>query len=133
MIIQKIQPILNPDNRIRELDIEVEDIVVGGTTVHTFNVPVPIESVSSFNVIYGSGIKMLINKTNGDRGINAFADPQDPDNAMVIECTLEPDETVLFKDWFRNATVQLKFVLNGNTTEYSDIYYLRVLQTIDNI
>lgn len=134
MKVQTLNPILKypPDNRIRYLDIDIEDIVVGGTTIHTFNVPLNIATaVSSLNIIYGSGIGVVVNKSLDDYPDVSYV--LNEDGTSDLKCILTPEDTLLFKDWDREATVQLKFVmLDNGTVEYSDIYYLRVLKTLDN-
>jgi len=130
-MIQHIDPILNPDNRRKPLDINIEDIIVGGTTIHTFEIPLNIiTDVLSLDILYGYGIDVVIDKTLNDYPSVSYTVK---DGVTSLKCVLSPEDTIKFKDWYRDATVQLKFVMfDGGTTDYSDIYYLRVLKTLDN-
>lgn len=139
-MIDNLRPIQGPCNLFRFLDCDFDYITVGGTTEHTFIVPINIEeSVKSLHIYYRYGLNIVVDKTIDD--ITYYVD--EDKHTTAIKCVLSPSDTALFGDWYRDASVQLKFVLVDEDSEdsdefdhkkgsvlYSDIYPLKVLRSL---
>lgn len=136
-MIDSLRPIKGPCNIVKRLDCDFDYITVGGTTEHTFIVPINIEeSVKALDIYYKYGLDVVLDKTLND--ITYYVD--EDKNTTAIKCVLSPSDTSLFKDWYRDATVQLKITLIDEDSDeeddkegsvlYSDIYYLKVLKSL---
>lgn len=127
-MIDILNPILYPpDNRVKYLDDDVDYITVGGTTEHTFIIPLHKENIESLHILYRYGLDVVIDKIIDPESIQT---DEDDESICIVKSILEPEETLLFKDWYRDAEVQLKFGLTGDVVLYSDIYCLKVYNTL---
>lgn len=104
------------------------DIIPGETCIHSFDVPFNVEQdCANVEVIYQLGIDPIIIK--GIYFLNILVEPDKPFSTVV--CTLSPEETKQFGNKYLDTRVQLKFYMNGGNISYSDIYRVRVFDSLD--
>ena len=101
------------------------EIMAGETAIHTFEVPLDVENLESFEVIYQLGIRPVIIKDNYQVEYDAHKD------SSTITCTLYPHETKKFGNTCLNARVQIKFYMEDNTISYSEVYKVYISNSID--
>lgn len=104
------------------------DIMAGETAIHTFEVPLKVDELEGYEVIYKLGLNPIIIKNNYQTEYIVDEDA----NKSIITCTLYPEETKLFgNDTLLDARVQLKFYMLGDVISYSDIYRIKLKDSLD--
>ena len=123
-----------PDNRPKCPEKFHLDIMTGETASHTFDVPFDVTDehfgCSEVEVIYKLGLKVIIRKTSEDLDIVPIEKP----NGFVftaITCHLSADETLYFHNTLLSARVQLRFTMNDNSIQYSEIYPVKVIDSLN--
>ena len=101
------------------------DIMAGETAYHTFEVPLDVDDIEGFEVIYKLGLKPVVIKDNYQVEYKAN------EWGSFITCVLYPHETKLFSNTLLSTTVQIKFYMKDNTVSYSEIYNVKVQDAID--
>ncbi len=104
------------------------EIMAGETAEHTFEVPFNVEEECDLvEVIYKLGLEPVVIK-NSDMHLEIIV----LDNGMsLVTCTLNPNETLLFKTTALSANVQLKFYMKNRSVIYSEVYKVRLLDSLD--
>lgn len=119
-----------PDNRVEFLvvDSEYQDtIVVGGTCSHMFEVSFDVSTlVKSLTVYYKENLKIILTKSLADVTITKVSE-----NDNYINITLTPEESLLFGGiQRREAFIQIEFNLKDGTILFSNIFKLKILNTL---
>ena len=104
------------------------EIMAGETTVHSFDVPFNVEDETTMvEVIYQLGTKPIIIKNNMMHlDITVLEN-----NTSIVTCTLKPNETALFRNTLLDTKVQLKFYMDNGMVTYSEIYKVKVSDSLD--
>lgn len=103
------------------------DIMSGETAVHTFEIPFNVEEgCDTVEVIYSLGIKPIIIKNNTELEITITEC-----NSSIITCKLSEAETTMFANTLLDAKVQVKFYMKNGTTSYSEIYNIKLMNSLD--
>ena len=114
-----------PDNRPKCCKHFELNIMSGETAVHSFDVPFDIEDAcDSVEVIYSLGIKPILIKKDPEIIITHC-------DHSIVTCKLNEQETLLFDDTLLSAQVQLKFYMKNGTTTYSEIYRIKLMDSLD--
>lgn len=104
------------------------DIMTGETAIHTFEIPFDVKEVCDVvEVIYKSGLTPEIVKNDSELEIIT-----DDWGHSIITCTLSAEETSLFTNTLLDTKVQLKFYMKNQDVTYSDIYNVKVVNSLDN-
>ena len=109
------------------------DIMTGETASHTFEVPFDVNSESfgcvNIEVIYKFGLEVVLLK---------FINPKDCPvvhrgkwDITFVTCKLNKEETAIFHNSYLDTSVQLKFILSDNSIQYSEIYPVTVVDSLD--
>lgn len=102
------------------------DIMAGETAIHTFEIPLNVEDTEGYEVIYKLGVEPIIIKNNYQTEYIIDND------TSIITCTLYPEETKLFgNNTMLDAKVQLKFYMPGDVISYSEIYKIKLKDSLD--
>ena len=102
------------------------DIMAGETAIHTFEVPLNVDELEGYEVIYKLGLTPIITKNKSQTEYIVDGDKS------IITCTLSPEETTLFgNDTLLEARVQLKFYMLDGVVSYSDIYRIKLKDALD--
>lgn len=116
-----------PNNRPHCCKHKGLDIMTGETAEHIFEIPFNVEEdCLSVEVIYKQGLKPVIIKDESQIDIVITEH-----NTSVITCVLTPSETLLFSNSLLNTRVQLKFYMTNKTVSYSDIYKVKIVNSLD--
>ena len=118
-----------PDNRPRCHEPSVVEIMAGETTVHTFEVPFPIdETVRDFKAIYKLGLEVVL-ELPYDRCEVLYDSRR---MLSILTWTLTPEETNLFRNTCLSAQVQVKFDMSDGSTLYTEIVNIQLEDSLDN-
>jgi hypothetical protein len=115
-----------PNNRPMPCKCHKLEMVAGETTSHSFEIPFNIEGVvNEWSVIYklGNNVVLVKDKTQ----CTYFID----DDKTIINCLLSADDTLLFSNTLLNTRVQIKFIMKDLSVLYTDIYPVKVKDTLD--
>lgn len=115
-----------PDNRPKCHKPFRLDIMTGETAIHTFEVPLDVDTLEAYEVIYKLGIKPIIIKNEHQTEYSI-----DDKGHSTITCVLYPEETKLFAQTSLDAKVQIKFYKEDNIVSYSDIYKIKIINSLD--
>lgn len=117
-----------PDNRPKCPKHFELTIMAGETAIHTFEIPFNIEeSCDEFEIIYKLGLTDIIIKKSTELETSTT----DCGHSLVM-CKLNAEETSLFADTLLSAKAQLKFYMKNEDITYSDIYIIKLLNSLDN-
>jgi len=117
-----------PNNRPRCHKPFKLDIMTGETAIHTFEIPFNVEeSCDDVKVIYKSGLTPEITKEQSELEITTTEHGN-----SIITCTLSAEETSIFQNTLLDTKVQLKFYMKNGDITYSDIYNVKVVNSLDN-
>lgn len=116
-----------PNNRPKPICPSKLSIMVGETSVQSFDIPFNVEEdCSNWEVIYKVGLEIVLVKKKEDTTIIT----QD-DGTSLISFVLTPAETQLFNNLVLSTQVQIKFTMKTGETIYSDIYQIKVINALD--
>ena len=116
-----------PNNRPRCCKPFKLDIMVGETSVHSFDIPFNVEEdCVTYSIIYKLGIEDVVIKKKDDISVI-----KEEDETSILSCTLSPAETKLFNSTVLDTHVQLKFVMKDNSTIFSEIYKVRIRNSLE--
>ena len=123
-----------PDNHARPAKEFHLDIMTGETASHTFDIPFDVETkCREVEVLYKLGLKVIISKTSEKLDILSITKegPLGTYTYSTITCHLNENETSLFCGTYLSAKVQLKFTMNDKSVQYSEIYPVAIVNSID--
>jgi hypothetical protein len=116
---------------IKKIAVTRKIFVSPETASHTFDVPFDVNTdCSDCSVIYKLGLKVIITK-NSDV-LDIVSREKDGWHFSSITSHLSSEETALFHDTLLDAHVQIKFTMNDGATQYSEIYPVKVEDSLDN-
>ena len=120
-----------PDNRPRPKHKHEITIMTGETASHTFDVPFDVNTdCSDCSVIYKLGLKVII--TKGPDALDIVSREKDGWHFSSITAHLSSEDTALFHNTLLDAHVQIKFTMNDGAIQYSEIYPVKVEDSLDN-
>lgn len=103
------------------------EIMTGETATHTFDVPFNVVTECSMvEVIYKLGASTVIIKNS-----SICLDIISEERRSIITCKLAPEDTLLFKNTALNANAQIKFYMADGSVTYSEIYKVRLRDSLD--
>ena len=118
-----------PNNRFRKWTKQELTIMAGETTSHSFDIPFNVkEETLNCKVIYKLGLEDVITKEDDELII---ADYDESIFKSCITCKLSPEETSLFANTLLKASVQLKFTMLDGSISYTEIYPVKLLNSLD--
>ena len=122
-----------PDNRPKHREKKQVTIMVGETTVHSFDVPFgvtdgKITGVLSFRALYKLGVEVVLIKDGSD----ATVEYNEEREVTTITWTLSPSDTLKFKHTYLDTHVQLEFVLDDHSISYTDVLKVKILNSLDS-
>ena len=118
-----------PNNRHIKCPEFKLDIMTGETSKHTFEIPFDVNTdCIDVEVIYKLGVKPVVIKNS--YSLEILSDEEK--HTSTITCTLNADETKLFADTLLNTRVQIKFYMNDSSIMFSDIYRVKVVDSLEN-
>ena len=104
------------------------DIMTGETAIHSFEIPFNIEeNCIEYEVIYKLGIKPIIIKNSWVLELTY----NEKTGHSIITCVLAPEETKRFENTNLSARVQVKFYMNNNSVQFSEIYRIKVTDSLE--
>lgn len=129
-----------PYNRPRRPKKFSLDIMTGETSSHTFEIPFDVKKeCKDVQVIYKLGIEVVLMKSWSDEEIEV--DTFDGNmqigqeikhiETSTVTCPLTREETLIFHNTCLNTQVQLKFVMNDDSITYSEVYPVKVMDSLD--
>lgn len=128
-----IYPGYVPNNRHRNYFVDKEDeIVIGGTVHHVFNLCFDYELVDDFEITYKQSLHTILTKNKNSSGV----DVPNPENGTFsrgcILVTLVPEETKLFA-WNRETFAQIKIFLKDGQVIFSEPSKIKIIDTINEL
>jgi len=121
-----------PDNRPKHHKKHIITIMTGETATHSFDVPFDVAEVcSSVEVFYKLGLDVVLVKEMNDLEIVSIYDEERDWHYSNVIVTLSCDETSLFRDTLLDTHVQMRFTMKDNTVEYSEIYPVKVEDSLE--
>lgn len=118
-----------PDNHPKCCKPMCLDIMVGETTIHTFEIPFNIETETlGVEVMYKLGVNLMLVKTNEDLTITI----DEEKNTSIISCEITSQESLLFRNTVLDTNVQIKFIMLDKTIKMSEIYTVKVCDSLDS-
>ena len=103
-------------------------IMTGESASHTFEVPFNVETETlDFDVLYQLGIELIITKNKAQ----CTTTTDEEANKSFITCNLVPAETLAFKNTTLKARVQIRFWLKDYTYAYTEIYDIKLMNSLD--
>ena len=116
-----------PDNRPKCFKPFKLDIMVGETSVQSFDIPFNVEDdCTNWEIIYKLGLELVLTKKKEDIDIIT-----EDDGTSILTCVLTPAETKLFNSTILDTLVQIKFIMKTGETIYSDIYKVIIRNSLD--
>lgn len=116
-----------PNNRPRCHHPFKLDIMVGETSVQSFDIPFNVEEdCINWEIIYKLGLEVVLTKKKEDIDIIT-----EDDETSILTCVLTPAETKLFTSTILDTLVQIKFIMKNGETIYSDIYKVIIRNSLD--
>lgn len=104
------------------------EIMAGETALHTFEVPMNVdEAVIDYQIIYKLGITPLFYKDKSE----TTCEYDEEHHRSIISCSLTPAETRAFANTVLDAKVQIKFLMVGGTTAYTEVYQIKLSNGLD--
>lgn len=117
-----------PNNRPHCCKHKGLDIMTGETAEHIFEIPFNVEdSCNNLEIIYKLGLTPILVKD-----INGAEFTLTDHNTTIIKCVLSEEETSLFNSSILDTKVQLKFYMKNDTITYSEIYDVKVVDSLDS-
>ena len=117
-----------PNNHPRHCKKHELEIMSGETTTHTFEIPFNVEKDTlGIEVLYKLGVNLVLVKTNEDLTITT----DEETNSSIISCEITSQESLLFRDTVLNTNVQIKFIMLDKTIKMSEIYKVKVCDSLD--
>lgn len=102
------------------------DIMVGETSVQSFDVPFDVEEdCIDWEIIYKLGLEVVLIKSKETIEII-----KDEDNT-ILSCVISPEETKLFNSTILDTLVQIKFTMKDGNIIYSEIYKIKINNSLD--
>lgn len=123
-----------PNNRPRPRKEFKLDIMTGETASHTFDVPFDVEAdCQEVEVLYKLGLKIVLNKNSSELEIQPMTKECCGKQIQYtsIICHLSAQETLLFNNQVLNTRVQLRFTMNDGSITYSEIYPVKVVDSLN--
>ncbi len=116
-----------PDNRPKCFKPFKLDIMVGETSVQSFDIPFNVEEdCINWEIIYKLGLEVVLTKKKEDIDIIT-----EDDGTSILTCVLTPAETKLFTSTILDTFVQIKFTMKSDDVIYSDIYKVIIRNSLD--
>lgn len=118
-----------PSNLYRFLPVESEYkdlMVLNAINEYSFRIPHKKEDILDANIFYMQGTEHKIQKSFYDI---KFTDL--PNDRCIAEYYLTPSETLLFNTYNKEVKVQLKVDLINGKIEYSPIFLVKVINSLD--
>lgn len=118
-----------PNNEpINECCCSNNDFIITGQSVsQSFNVPFNVETdLLDYELIYKTGVDFIIRR--GKSELETFIME---DNTSIITCSLSSDDTKKFDNTLLDTFAQFKFTMLDGTCTYSDIYKIKVLNSLE--
>ena len=116
-----------PNNHPRHCKKHELEIMSGETTTHTFEIPFNVnEETIDFKIIYKLGLNIVLTKHKTDVDIVI-----DEDNDSIISCVISAIETLAFRSTVLDAHVQIEFTMKDGTTQMSEIYKVKLRDSLD--
>jgi len=107
---------------------EYRDImVIGAFNDYSFTVPHLKENILDADIFYMQGTEHKVKKSFQDI---TFVDLP-LGKSCIAKYSLNPQETLLFNTYNKEVKVQLKVLLIDGTIEYSPIFRIKVLDSLD--
>ena len=117
-----------PNNRPVKLERKILSIMAGETSLQSFDVRMNIpEEASSTFVIYKLGLSDIIVKSNDELEITYDEDKK----ISLVTCKLSAEETKIFAHTVLSCRVQLKFILKNGSTIFTDIYPVKLSNSLE--
>lgn len=119
-----------PNNRPRPRKEHKLTIMTGEDAIHTFEVPFDVEKdCITVSVIYKLGLDVVVVKYKSSLDIHVYDDDW-PHSSITVK--LDRNETELFFKTCRSAKVQLKFVMADGSIQFSEIYPIKLEDSLAN-
>lgn len=112
-----------PDNRPRPRKEKEVTIMAGETTIHSFEVPAVTEQgADNFRIIYKLGLDIVVEKSKNDPDVEVNTGKC----MSIITCTLDPEETNIFRNTLLDAWVQVIFEMKDGSTACTEILKIKL-------
>ena len=122
-----------PDNRPRPKHKHEITIMTGETASHTFDVPFDVNTdCSDCSVIYKLGLKVILVRKASLGEVTIL--PKEIGCGKIISTLnvrLSDEETTLFRNTYLDTKVQVKFIMNDYSVQYSEIYPVTVEDSLE--
>jgi len=116
-----------PNNRPRCCPKKGLDMMAGETAFHSFEIPFNVVTdCLDYKVIYKLGIDVILVKSKEQLTV------VEEDNSSIINCELSSSETKLFGNTLLSTEVQIKFIMNDGSVSYTDVYKVKVNDSLDD-
>lgn len=117
-----------PNNRRKCFPKSKITIMAGETTIHSFEIPFNVETDTiDCDVIYKLGLNVVLTKDITDCTFT-----YDEDNhKTILTCTLSSEDTMLFANTLLDAHVQIRFIMNDSSVMYTEIYPVKLIDSLD--
>ena len=111
---------------------EIDEIVVGSTTTHIFEVPFKYsEVVDGLEIIYKQGFNVILVKNESNVSVEEIERPCDHRWKSIITLVLPPEDTELFGRTYMDTYVQIKIYSKENETLYTNKSPIKVVFPLD--
>ncbi len=118
-----------PNNHPKHCKKHELEIMSGETTTHTFEIPFNVnEETLDFKIIYKLGVEVVLVKNK-----SALTIVIDENNNSIISCVISSQESSKFKHTSLDAHVQIKFIMKDYTTQMSEIYKVKLRNSLDSL
>lgn len=122
-----------PNNRPKPMHKHEITIMTGETASHTFDVPFDVLDHSfgcaNIEVNYKLGLDIVVTKYWSQLEIETLEKHGFKYSSITVH--LSPEETSRFHNTLLAANVQMKFVMLDNSIQYSEIYPIKVEDSLD--
>lgn len=126
-MLENFTPTTSSDNRPLARQADIEGIVRGATCIHMFKLPIDTEEdIKEYKVSYKQGLHTILEKSANDCELEAS------DLGIFARVLVSPEESRLFNAYNKYTFVQIAIMLLDDTITYSDMYRLKVADSIND-
>ena len=123
----------NTNYGIRATNPRALNIMTGETASHIFDVPFDVEKeCTDVEVIYKLGLKVILVRKASLGEVTIL--PKEIGCGKIISTLnvrLSDEETTLFRNTYLDTKVQVKFIMNDYSVQYSEIYPVTVEDSLE--
>lgn len=123
-----------PNNEYEFLPVESQYkdmMVLNAINNYSFRIPHKREDILDLSILYMQGTEYKVQKGYQDVNLIDIPDSDGTIRRCIATYQLNPEDTLNFNTYNREVKVQLKIILLDGRIEYSKIYLVKIINSLD--